>query len=398
MLSVSRLLNGTVSIGDALRYGRAAPGTPAHMLHFALDKRPVVVWNMTRQCNLFCMHCYASATKDPLPGELSTEEGYRLIDQLADFEVPTILFSGGEPLMRQDLFELAEYATQLGLRAVLSTNGVLIDSETAQRIRETGFSYVGISLDGLEKTHDRVRGKPGAFRDSIEAIRHLRAAGVRTGLRYTIHAKNIHDLPDVFDMIESEAIHRCCVYHLAYAGRGGKISSFDLDAAETRSALDLVFDRVEDFHRRSLDKEVLTVDNHADNVYLYRRIREKDTGRADEVLSLLERNGGNQSGVAIASIHPTGSVHADQFSWNYSFGNVRERSFGEIWTDLSDERMRILKDRRSHLPPQCQECRWVNVCNGNLRARAEYATGDFLGFDPSCYLTEEERTGAVSAG
>jgi Fe-coproporphyrin III synthase len=391
MLSVSRLLNGTVSYGDALRYGRGASAMPAHMLHFALERRPVVVWNMTRQCNLHCLHCYASASAKPSLGELSTEEGFRLIDQLADFDVPSLLFSGGEPLMRQDLFELASYAGQLGLRTVLSTNGTLIDREKAERIREAGFSYVGISLDGLEGTHDRIRGKSGAFRESIEAIRHLRVAGVRTGLRYTVHGRNVGDLGAILDLVESEGIDRCCFYHLAYAGRGGRMSSFDLAPAQTRAALDELFDRAEEYHRRGLDKEVLTVDNHADNVYLYQRVRDRYPARADEVLRLLERNGGNQSGVAIASIHPTGTVHADQFSWNYSFGNVRKRSFGDIWTDLGDERMRILKDRRKHLPRRCQQCSWVSICNGNLRARAEYATGDFLGFDPACYLDDTNR-------
>ncbi|HEY4670006.1 MAG TPA: radical SAM protein [Tepidiformaceae bacterium] len=390
MLSVSRLLNGTVSEGDALRYGRARRGAPAHMLHFAEDKRPVVVWNMTRQCNLFCMHCYATASKNPMPGELTTDEGYRLIDQLADFEVPSILFSGGEPLMRQDLFELADYARQVGLRTVLSTNGTLIDGETAARIKETGFSYVGISLDGLEGTHDKVRGKKGAFQSSIEAIRHLRASGVRTGLRYTVHAKNLADLPAVLDLLESEGIDRCCFYHLAYSGRGERISSFDLAPEETRAALDFVFDRAEELHRRGIEREFLTVDNHADSAYLYLRVKERQPERAEEVLKLLRRNGGNQSGVAIASVHPTGTVHADQFSWSYSFGNVRERSFGEIWTDVSDPRMRVLKDRQGSLPERCQGCRWLDICNGNLRARAEYATGDFLGPDPACYLTDAE--------
>ena len=395
MLSVSRLLNGTISDGDVLRYGRRGDA-PAHMLHFAADKRPVVVWNVTGQCNLHCMHCYASATNNAWPGELSTEEGYALLRQLAKFRVPSVLFSGGEPLMRPDLFELVSHAREIGLRAVLSTNGTLIDRETAGRIAAAGFSYVGISLDGLEGTHDRIRGKRGAFRDSIAAICHLREAGVRTGLRFTVHAKNVAELPAVFELLESEAIDRCCVYHLAYSGRGGGISAYDLDAASTRQAVDLVFDEAEAFHQRGVSKEILTVDNHADNPYLYVRVRQRQPERAEEVLRLLRWNGGNQSGVAIASIHPTGTVHADQFSWGYSFGNVKGRSFGEIWTDTTDRRMAILKNRRQHLPERCRSCSWLDICNGNLRARAEYATGDFLGDDPACYLDENVRSESAS--
>lgn len=390
MLSVSRLLNGTISEGDVLRYGRSTRG-PAHLLHFATVKRPVVVWNTTGRCNLHCMHCYANATDQAWPGELTTGEGMALLRQLADFGVPSVLFSGGEPLLRPDLFELASYARELGLRTVLSTNGTLIDRAAAARIAATGFSYVGVSLDGLEGTHDRIRGQKGAFRDSLAAIRHLRGAKVRTGLRFTVHAKNVAEMPQVFDLLESEDIDRCCIYHLAYSGRGGRISSFDLDSRATRQSVDYVFERAERFHRDGIEKEILTVDNHTDNVALYLRVLERNPERASEILQLLQWNGGNQSGVAIASIHPTGTVHADQFSWNYSFGNVRERSFGDIWTDTGDERMHILKDRATHLPERCRTCTWVSVCNGNLRARAEYATGDFLGEDPACYLDEAER-------
>ncbi len=390
MLSVSRLLNGQVTEGDVLRYGRSSQQGPAHLLHFSADKRPVVAWNITGQCNLKCMHCYASATSVPFDGELTTAECYKVLDDLAAYHVPSVLFSGGEPLMRPELFEFAEYAQKVGLRTVLSTNGVLIDRAMATRIRDTGFTYAGISLDGIEPTHDKIRGVPGSFQKSIEAIRHLRDVGVRTGIRFTVHAKNMKDLPAVFDIIERERIPRVCVYHLGYAGRGGRISAFDITAEQTRQVVDYIFDKCEDFYRRGIDHEILTVGNHTDNAYLYLAVEKRDPERARQLLQMLQWNGGNQSGIAIASINPRGTVHADQFSWNYALGNVRERSFEEIWDDRSHPRMAILKDRTAHLPARCQGCRFVGMCNGNLRARAEYATGDFLGFDPSCYLTDEE--------
>lgn len=390
MLSVSRLLNGTTTEGDVLRYGRSSQQGPAHLLHFSADKKPVVAWNITGQCNLKCMHCYASATSKPFEGELTTAECYKVLDDLAAYHVPSVLFSGGEPLMRPELFEFAEYARKVGLRTVLSSNGTLIDREMAVRVRDAGFTYAGISLDGTERTHDQIRGVRGSFQASLQAIRYLREAGVRTGVRFTVHAKNLSDMEAIFDIVEEEAIPRVCVYHLGYAGRGGRISAFDLTAEETRAAVDYVFARSQDFHRRGLDHEILTVGNHTDNAYLCLAVEKQDPSRAAELVQLLEWNGGNQSGIAIASINPRGTVHADQFSWGYSLGNVRERSFGEIWDDRSHPRMGILKDRASHLPQRCQDCRFVRMCNGNLRARAEYATGDFLGFDPSCYLTDEE--------
>ena len=390
MLSVSRLLNGTVTPADALRYGRQTKGAPPHLLHFSEDKKPVVVWNITRRCNLFCMHCYLDSHDRDYPGELTTKEGKRLLDGLAAFGAPTVIFSGGEPLIRPDLFELAAYAGDLGLRCVLSTNGTLITAEVAQQIRLTGFSYVGISLDGIGAAHDKVRGKKGAYQKSLTGLRLCRDEGVRVGLRFTIHRKNADQLPAIFDLLESEAIPRCCIYHLAYAGRGDRIRAYDLDPQETRAAIDYVFDRTIDFHQRGLEKEILTVDNHADNVYLYVRIQRDQPQRAEEVHQMLQWNGGNQSGIAIAAVDPQGGVHADQFSVDYSLGNVPQRSFGEIWSDASEPRMALLKDRKGALKGRCRSCTYLDICNGNLRVRAERYFDDFLAPDPACYLTDEE--------
>ena len=390
MLSVSRILNGTVTPGDALRYGRDTSKVPAHLLHYSVDKKPIVVWNLTRICNLYCVHCYADAKDKPQPGELTTAEGLRLIDDIADFGVPTLLFSGGEPLMREDIFQLATHAAARGIRTVLSTNGTLITPDVAGRIRDAGFSYVGVSIDGLEEAHDRIRGKKGAFRQALAGVRYSRDAGIRTGLRLTVHALNVRELPAIFDLLENEGIDRLCVYHLAYAGRGDKMRRFDLEPHETRAAVDYIFDRSQEMHRRGVDKDILTVDNHADNVYLYLRILREQPERAEEVYRLLTWNGGNQSGIAVSCIDPLGQLHVDQFSWHYSLGDIRRRPFGEIWTDTADPVMRVLKDRKSHLQGRCRVCRWLDICNGNLRVRAERYFGELLAPDPACYLTDEE--------
>ena len=390
MLGVSRLLNGAVTTSDALRYGRRTDQGPAHLLHYSVDKKPVVIWNATRRCNLFCMHCYADSHNRDYPGELTAEEGRMLLDDLADFGVPTVIFSGGEPLIRPDVFELAAYARDLGLRCVLSTNGTLITPEAACRIRDAGFAYVGISLDGIGARHDKVRGKKGAYREALAGLRRCRDLGVRVGLRFTIHRKNVDQLPAIFDLLEAEEIPRCCVYHLAYAGRGDRIRSYDLEPHETRAAVEYIFARTRDLRRRGQEKEVLTVDNHTDNAYLYLRLQQEEPERAEEVYELLSWNGGNQSGVAVASVSPQGFVHADAFSWHYSFGNVRERPFSAIWADTSEPRMAVLKDRKAYLKGRCRSCRYLDICNGNLRVRAERYFGDFLAPDPACYLTDEE--------
>ncbi|MCH8994861.1 MAG: radical SAM protein [Chloroflexi bacterium] len=390
MLSVSRLLNGTVTPADALRYGRRTSGSPAHLLHFSEDKKPVVVWNATRRCNLFCMHCYLDSHDRDYPGELTTDEGRSLLDDLAAFGAPTIIFSGGEPLTRPDIFELAAYAGDLGLRCVLSTNGTLITPETARRIREAGFSYVGISFDGIGPAHDRVRGKKGAYEEALAGLRRCRDEGVRVGLRFTVHRKNVDQLPAIFDLLETEDIPRCCVYHLAYAGRGDRIRAYDLDPQETRAAIDYVFSRAQDFAERGHEKEILTVDNHTDGVYLYLKLQQEQPQRAEEVHQLLRWNGGNQSGIAIAAVGPRGSVHADQFSGHYALGNVRQQPFSAIWTDSGEPRMAVLKDRKGALKGRCRVCRYLDICNGNLRVRAERYFDDFLAPDPACYLTDEE--------
>lgn len=389
MLSVSRLLGGGLEPGDALRYGRSTAHSPAHLLHFSADKKPVVVWNVTRRCNLHCAHCYADSHDREYEGELTTAEGLRLIGQLADFGVPTVLFSGGEPLSRPDLFELAAAARESGMRTVLSTNGTLIDDAIAERIREAGFSYVGISFDGIGELHDKMRGKKGAYEGALRGIRACRAAGLRTGVRFTLHGLNRPQLRRIFELAESERVNRLCVYHLAYAGRGEKISKFDLAPHETAEAVREIFGLVEDMQARGGELEVLTVDNPVDHVALLQHVRATQPERADDVEELLKWNGGNQSGIAVACVSPTGLVHPDQFSWDVVVGNVREASFGEIWSN-ENAALAPYRRRPREIHGRCRECRWYDMCNGGLRVRAVSATGDFSAPDPACYLTDEE--------
>ncbi|MCD6727368.1 MAG: radical SAM protein [Solirubrobacteraceae bacterium] len=389
MLSVTRLLNGQVGEQDALRYGRADASCPPHLLHFTREKKPVVVWNSTQRCNLHCAHCYSDSKDHEYPGELTTEEGFALLDDLAAFGVPTVLFSGGEPLMRHDLFELAAHTSKLGMRTVLSTNGTRIDDDVARRIADAGFAYVGVSIDAIGAQHDKLRGKKGAYERTLAGIAAVQRVGVRTGLRFTLHGMNRDHLGPVFELAEELGVNRLCIYHLAYAGRGEKIQKHDLTPAETREAVEEIFDRVEDLGRRGSDIEVLTVDNPVDNVLLMLRMREGDPDRAAEVERLLRFNGGNQSGVAVASIDPQGWVHPDQFSWHVRAGNVRERPFSELWNDENPV-LAPYRVRPRELNGRCSTCAYVDLCNGGLRVRAESATGDTRAPDPACYLTDEE--------
>jgi Fe-coproporphyrin III synthase len=390
MIGISKLYCGTVEPSDALRYGRRSAELPSHLLQFSADKKPVVVWNVTRRCNLRCVHCYAHATETSESGELSFEQGRALIDDLAGFGVPVVLFSGGEPLARRDLPDLAAYAVAKGMRAVISTNGTLITPAVARTLKAIGLSYVGISLDGLEAVNDRFRGVPGAFRNAVAGIRNCRAAGIKVGLRFTINRFNVQEIPGIFRLIEEMEIPRVCFYHLVYAGRGSELVREDLDAAETRRTLDLIIDETRRLHAAGKPKEVLTVDNHADGPYLYLRLLKEDPRRAEEVLELLRWNEGNSSGRGIGCVSWDGRVHADQFWRHYSFGNVTERPFSEIWSDTREPLMGRLKEKKRHVTGRCAGCRWLDVCGGNFRVRAEAVSGDLWAPDPACYLTDEE--------
>jgi 12,18-didecarboxysiroheme deacetylase len=390
MIGISKLYCGTVEPSDALRYGRHSGQLPSHLLQFSADKKPVVVWNVTRRCNLKCIHCYAQARDESFDNEMSTTEGRTLIDDLTAFGVPVVLFSGGEPLMRPDLAELAGYAVAKGMRAVISTNGTLITPEAARTLKDIGLSYVGISLDGMEPIHDRFRAVKGSFQAALAGIRNTQAAGIKVGLRFTINKFNVGEIPAVFDLLEEMDIPRVCFYHLVYAGRGSKLVKDDLSHAESRRAVDLIIDRTRDLHARGKPKEVLTVDNHADGPYLYLRLLKEDPERAKEVMELLEMNEGNNSGRGIGCVSWDGQVHADQFWRHTSFGNVRERPFSAIWTDTSNPLMARLKDKKSYVTGRCAGCRWLDICGGNFRVRAEAVTGDIWAPDPACYLTDEE--------
>ena len=378
MISISRLYCGAAEPMDALRYG-----SDKH-------KRPVVVWNMTRRCNLKCMHCYSNSRNLQYKNELSTDEGKKLISDLASFGSPVILFSGGEPLMREDLPELAQFAVDRGLRSVISTNATLITKKMGDILKKIGISYVGVSLDGMEKTHDRFRGVKGAFDMTLTGIRICRDAGIKVGVRFTMNRKNFADIPAIFDLIEEENIPRACFYHLVYSGRGSKLIDEDLSHDEARKVIDIIMDRTRDLFSRGKPKEILTVDNHADGPYVYMRMRREDHERAKEVLSLLQVNEGNSSGIGIGCVSWDGEVYADQFWRDVSFSNVRKRPFSEIWLDTSNELMLKLKDKKKYVKGRCSVCRWLDICGGNFRARAEAVTGDIWAPDPACYLTEKE--------
>lgn len=393
MIGISKLYCGSVEPSDALRYGRHSGKLPSHLLQFSKDKKPVVVWNMTQRCNLKCVHCYAQAIDPRGTDPISTDKGKEIIDDLAAYGAPVMLFSGGEPLVREDLVELASHATAQGMRAVISTNGTLITKGKARELKDVGLSYVGISLDGAEEVHDRFRKVKGSYKKALEGVANCQAEGLKVGLRFTINKRNAQEIPHLFDLIEQRDIPRICFYHLVYSGRGSELINEDLTHQETRQAVDLIMDRTRELFDKGLEKEVLTVDNHADGPYVWYRLLKEDPERAAQVLELLKWNEGNSSGRGIGCISWDGQVHADQFMRHITFGNVLERPFSEIWDDADIELLQKLKDKRPHVGGRCAGCRFLDICGGNFRARAEAYYDDFWAQDPACYLSDEEISG-----
>lgn len=351
---------------------------------------PVVIWNLIRRCNLTCRHCYSISADKDFPGELSTQEVYGVMDDLKAFGVPVLILSGGEPLLRPDIYDIATRAKQMGFYVGLSSNGTLIDAANIGRIAEVGFDYVGISLDGIKDTHDKFRRMVGAYDRSLNAIRLCRDAGIKIGVRFTLTQHNEHDLPALLELMECENIDKFYLSHLNYAGRGNIDRKHDAVFATTRRVMDLLFDTCWSTIERGLDKEFVTGNNDADGVYLLFWVRRRFPQLEAHLRAKLAQWGGNSSGVNVANIDNLGNVHPDTFWWHYAVGNVRARPFSAIWPDTSDPLMAGLKANPRKIKGRCGECSYFDICGGNTRVRAQQLTGDAWQEDPACYLSDEE--------
>lgn len=395
MINLTRLWTGHAQPADHLRYGRGH-GSARH----AADRRPVVVWNITRTCNLKCIHCYSDSDAQRYPGELDWDQMVGVVEDLAAYGVPGLLLSGGEPTVHPRFDDLVDLASGLGMRLTISTNGTRLTADRATRLKEAGVAYVGISLDGIGEIHDHFRGRVGAFADAVKGFRHCQAAGQKTGLRLTLTRHNAENLDAILDFIEEEDIRRACFYHLVPAGRGSDLQLLDADAS--RHAIDTLLQRIESWDSHGDHREILTVTQPADGPYLLLRMEESGNPHLDEARQLLGWNGGgaHSSGRGIANIDPQGNVHPDQFWQDVTLGNVKQTRFSHLWEGQAGdsgtlEDIRSLAgltpdDRRARMRGRCAGCRFFSICGGGFRTRAAFATGDIWGSDPACYLREEE--------
>jgi len=351
---------------------------------------PVVIWNLIRRCNLTCKHCYSISADIDFKGELDTQEVFTVMDDLKAFGVPVLILSGGEPLLRPDIFQVSRRARDMGFYVGLSTNGTLIDTGNIDEITDVGYDYVGISIDGTRKTHDRFRRKEGAFDASMAGIRLCRDRDIKVGLRFTMTEDNAAELPDMLKLMKAEGVNKFYLSHLNYAGRGNRNRDSDVQHRITRHAMDLLFETALMHAQRGDDLEFVSGNNDADGVYLLHWVRRHYPDKAEHIAAKLRQWGGNSSGVNIANIDNLGTVHPDTFWWHYDLGNVRKRPFSEIWMDTSDPIMKGLKATPRLIKGRCGECRYFDICGGNTRVRAMQLTGDPWAEDPACYLTDRE--------
>ena len=351
---------------------------------------PVVIWNLIRRCNLACRHCYSISADTDFAGELSTTEVFTVMDDIYACGVRVLILSGGEPLLRPDIFEIAHRAKNMGFYVGLSSNGTLIGRHNIEAIAATRFDYVGVSLDGIAGTHDHFRRKAGAYDASLAGIRLARDASLKVGLRFTLTQDNACDLPALITLLDEEGIDKFYLSHLNYAGRGNVNRARDAFLQTTRSAMDLLFDTCWDHLQRGCEKEFVTGNNDADGVYLLYWVQRRYPEAAAHLRAKLVQWGGNASGVNVANIDNLGNVHPDTMWWHHTLGNVRERPFSQIWHDLSDPLLAGLKQRPRKVNGRCAECRHFDICGGNTRVRAQQLTGDPWAEDPACYLTDDE--------
>ncbi len=402
MINLTRLWTGAAQPADDLRYG-----TSSSSASNSRTRKPIVVWNITRTCNLRCVHCYSDSMAQQYPGELDWKQMKSVVDDLAAYKIPSLLLSGGEPLIHPRFFDLVDYATAAGLKLTISTNGTLITPEKAAQLKQANVAYVGISLDGIGDIHDEFRGKKGAFDSAVRGFKHCEEVGQKTGLRMTLTRHNVANLDRILDFIEEKNIARTCFYHLVPAGRGSELQV--LDPAESRHAIDTLIARVDHWNSTGQNREVLTVTQPADGAYLLHRMEQSNHPNLDQARELLAWNGGGatSSGRAVANIDTQGNVHPDQFWQDVQLGNVKTTRFSKIWEGLHPNSAPLLEEIRSvgkldsnqrqalmHGP--CATCKWFSICGGGFRTRAAFANGDLWGSDPACYLTAQEITDTVA--
>lgn len=392
MLMVSDLLGlarGAESVVDL------AARSPARYAAKRPARAAVVVWNVCRHCNMTCPHCYSSASLRRSPQDLSTAEVLRILEELAAAGVGNVVWSGGEPLLRDDLVQLVARTRALGMTPHLSTNGVLL-AEQARTLADAGLAYAGVSLDAPGQKNDQYRGLAGGFDLAVRGLEAARVAGIKTGIRMTVTRKNARDLGAMLDLAARLDVDRFYVSHLVYAGRGRQMVGDDLSRDETRALLVRLFEETDKLLNEGAPLRVVAGSNDSSGVLLVHWLQERyGADAARTVADILLKRGGNSAGEKLVCIDHRGGVHPDQFWRGASLGQLPEQPFAEVMRHPLREQ---LKNRVELLTGRCGSCAWKGLCRGSHRERALAVSGDMWGSDPACVLRDEEVASASILG
>jgi len=346
----------------------------------------IAIWNFTNRCNLNCLHCYSKSGLDAVD-TLTTDDIKKTILQMKEAGVKFIIFSGGEPLTRKDIFEIADFCKENGIITYLSSNGLYFTKSNVKRITDT-FNYVGVSIDGDEKTHDYFRGLKGAFVETLKAVKLANETGAKVGIRFTMTKDTINSLEYIFDLAEKENIPKIYISHLVYSGRGFDNLKMDLTKEQRRKAVDFILDKAFEYYESGRDIEIVTGNMEMDAIVFLERFAQKYPQKKEQMRQRLVKWGGNSAGRKLLNINSEGDVRPDPF-FPFTVGNILKQDFRDIWSggELLD-RLRIYPRKLSGI---CSTCKQIDICNGGSRSRAYAISGDLWSEDPSCYLTKEER-------
>ena len=344
--------------------------------------KAIAIWNFTNRCNLDCLHCYS---KSSVNGDdiLSTKKAFEVIGELKNSNIGFVIFSGGEPLIRKDIFEIAQKCKENGILTYLSTNGLYINRHNADKIVDM-FDYVGISIDGKEDVHDRFRGLKGAFKKSIKAFEILKSKGARVGIRYTLTKETYDSLEFIFNLSENEGIDKIYISHLVYSGGGYDNLKMDISKEQRKEAVEFIINKAFEYNKKEDNKEIVTGNMEVDAILFLKEFSKKYPKLENELKEKLKKWGGNSAGRNLVNIDYKGNIKPDPF-FPLKIGNIFTESFEKVWMDKENALLKKLREFPRKLKGKCKDCEYIRICNGGSRPRAWAIYSDLWEEDPSCY-------------
>ena len=347
----------------------------------------IMIWNFTNRCNLFCHHCYSKADANGID-TLTFEQICETIPSMLNAGVKFVIFSGGEPLIRKDIFDIAAQMKKAGIITYLSTNGMYINKNNAKQIVDT-FNYIGISIDGTKEIHNYFRGDPKSYDKAIEGIKHIQNVGGNAGIRFTLTKETKDSFYDMFDLVEELGCNKLYISHLVYSGRGLDNLEIDITKDERRKYVEYIIDKAFTYYKAGKDIDLVTGNMEMDAVLLLERFKKDYPDFVDSLTKKLKSWGGNSAGKRLGNMDWEGNVKPDPFFPEY-IGNYLETSFEDVWAGKSSDIVEKLRQNPREISGKCSQCKYIDICNGGSRSRAYAIHGDLWAEDPSCYLTNDE--------